>query len=283
MRFAPPDRAVATPWEREPFAALEVAGAVGHAHRVAGCPFSAAGFAKFECMRDLCGVGAGVKGERPCRSMGPAARGVPLRMSTTLGAGRCPERPLRRFAWRGRPWCVSQRHGSPACAVTPNNEAAATPLPNLKARPPDPGRAAGSCCLRALEHALRRYPSCSRRAGGAAGAVPGPVTLLLENRSPADFRAACRRTPRPLGLRRARGCRRSCTAPPARSSSRLMQRMPRTPVPRSARCAPTLAEVPSPCATGPTLCSDGGPRWPGTPSTVFDLRAVIFFFFFYEP
>jgi L-threonylcarbamoyladenylate synthase len=95
--------------------------------------------------------------------------------------------------------------------------------------------------------------------------LPGPVTLLLANRS-GRFLAACRRDPATVGLRvprlpdslRALGS----IAEPVMQSSANISGQPD---------ARTLADVPLSVREGADLVLDGG-TLPGTPSTVIDLR-----------
>src|ERR1700760_3517280 len=80
----------------------------------------------------------------------------------------------------------------------PNDEAAAQRLYELKGRP---ARRPAAVMFFALEPALRALDGLSRAERGALEALlPGPVTVLLENRT-ADFAAACRSDPDTLGLR----------------------------------------------------------------------------------
>jgi L-threonylcarbamoyladenylate synthase len=133
----------------------------------------------------------------------------------------------------------------------PEDEAAAQRLYELKGRP---ARRPAAVMFFALEQALRALPELLAAERAALQALlPGPVTLLLENRS-GEFRAACRQDPATMGLR-----------------------VPWLPEQLHALCsiaepdARTLAEVPSALREGADVVLDGG-TLPGTPSTVVDLR-----------
>lgn len=146
----------------------------------------------------------------------------------------------------------------------PRDETAAQRLYELKGRP---ARRPAAVMFFALEPALRVLEGLSRAERAALEALlPGPVTVLLENRS-ADFAAACRSDPTTLGLRvprLAEGLRAfaAIADPVMQTSANLSgERDPRT-----------LAEVPASLREGADLALDGG-ALPGTPSTVIDLRS----------
>ncbi|HEX8714608.1 MAG TPA: L-threonylcarbamoyladenylate synthase [Solirubrobacteraceae bacterium] len=145
----------------------------------------------------------------------------------------------------------------------PENEAAAQRLYELKGRPPTRPAAV---MFFALEPALRALPDLSfseRRALEAL--LPGPVTLLIENRS-SDFLAACRSDPTTLGLRvpwlpeQLHALSTICD--PVMQTSANLSGEPD---------ARTLADVPAALRDGADVVLDGG-TLPGTPSTVIDLR-----------
>jgi L-threonylcarbamoyladenylate synthase len=146
----------------------------------------------------------------------------------------------------------------------PNDEAAAQRLYELKGRPP--ARPAAVMFF-ALEPALRALANLSRSERGALEALlPGPLTVLLENRS-TDFAAACRSDPATLGLRvpwlgESLSALSSIGEPVMQTSANLS----------GERDARRLADVPRSLLDGADLVLDGG-TLPGTPSTVIDLRS----------
>ena len=145
----------------------------------------------------------------------------------------------------------------------PDNEAAAQRLYELKGRPPTRPAAV---MFFALEPALRALPDLGEGERRALGALlPGPVALLLENRSE-GFLAACRADPATLGLRvpwlpESLHALASIAEPVMQTSANLS----------GGPDARTLEEVPSTLREGADLVLDGG-TLPGTPSTVIDLR-----------
>jgi L-threonylcarbamoyladenylate synthase len=145
----------------------------------------------------------------------------------------------------------------------PNDERAAQRLYGLKGRPP---MQPAAVMFFALEPALHELGELSDGEQDVLRALlPGPVTLLLENRS-GRFLAACRRDPATVGLRvprlpdslRALG---SISEPVMQSSANISGQPD----------ARTLADVPLSVREGADLVLDGG-TLPGTPSTVVDLR-----------
>jgi L-threonylcarbamoyladenylate synthase len=146
----------------------------------------------------------------------------------------------------------------------PDDETAAQRLYELKGRP---ARRPSAVMFFALEPALRALGDLSFSERGALEALlPGPVTLLIENRS-SGFSAACRSDPSTLGLRvpwlpAGLQALASIDEPVLQSSANLS----------GERDAHTLAEVPASLREGADLALDGG-ALPGTPSTVIDLRS----------
>jgi L-threonylcarbamoyladenylate synthase len=145
----------------------------------------------------------------------------------------------------------------------PDNEQAARRMYGAKGRP-----SARACAIMffALEPALAslgEIPDAERRALGAL--LPGPVTLLLANRT-GRFTAACRTDPTTLGLRvpllPAALAALSAVSRPVMQSSANISGEPD---------ARSLAEIPRSLLDGVDLVLDGG-ELPGTPSTVIDLR-----------
>jgi len=145
----------------------------------------------------------------------------------------------------------------------PDNEQAARRMYGAKGRP-----SARACAIMffALEPALAslgEIPDAERRALGAL--LPGPVTLLLANRT-GHFTAACRTDPTTLGLRvpllPAALAALSAVSRPVMQSSANISGEPD---------ARSLAEIPRSLLDGVDLVLDGG-ELPGTPSTVIDLR-----------
>jgi L-threonylcarbamoyladenylate synthase len=145
----------------------------------------------------------------------------------------------------------------------PDNEAAAQRLYELKGRPPTRPAAVMFFALGAALQALPDLGEAERQA--MAALLPGPVTLLLENRS-GGFLAACRRDPTTLGLRvpwlpESLHARCAITEPVMQTSANLSGQPD----------ARTLEEVPESLREGADVVLDGGPL-PGVPSTVIDLR-----------
>jgi L-threonylcarbamoyladenylate synthase len=145
----------------------------------------------------------------------------------------------------------------------PSDESAARRLYQLKGRPSKRPAAVMFFSLQAALAAVGELRDCERAALEAL--LPGPVTVLLENRGGA-FGAACRSDPATLGLRvpelpdelRALG---TIDTPVMQTSANLSGEPD----------ARTLADVPSSLREGADLVLDGG-ELPGTPSTVVDLR-----------
>lgn len=145
----------------------------------------------------------------------------------------------------------------------PDDEHAAQRMYGLKGRLPMQPAAVMFFALAPALHALGELSDGERDVLRAL--LPGPVTLLLENRSK-RFLAACRRDAATVGLRvprlpdslRALGS----VAEPVMQSSANISGQPD---------ARTLAEVPLSLREGADLVLDGG-TLPGTPSTVIDLR-----------
>jgi L-threonylcarbamoyladenylate synthase len=145
----------------------------------------------------------------------------------------------------------------------PEDARAAQRLYELKGRPPT--RPAAEMFF-ALEPALRALPDLSLSERRALGALlPGPVTLLIENRS-SDFAAACRSDPTTLGLRvpwlPERLHALCAMVDPVMQTSANLSGEPD---------ARRLEQVPLALREGADLVLDGG-TLPGTPSTVIDLR-----------
>lgn len=145
----------------------------------------------------------------------------------------------------------------------PDDEAAAQRLYELKGRP---ATRPAAIMFFALEPALRALPDLGESERAALQRLlPGPVTLLLANRS-RRFAAACRRDPATLGLRvpwLPEGLHALCSI-----EGPIMQTSANVSGQADAR---TLAEVPAVLREGADLVLDGG-TLPGTPSTVVDLR-----------
>ena len=145
----------------------------------------------------------------------------------------------------------------------PENEAAARRLYALKGRP-----AARACAVMffALEDALDQLDDLHESERDALLALlPGPVTLLLPNRS-GRFTAACRVDPGTLGLR--------VPALPDAISSLVNVSVPVLQSSANLSGEPdarTLEQVPAQLRDGADLVLDGG-ELPGVPSTVIDLR-----------
>jgi L-threonylcarbamoyladenylate synthase len=145
----------------------------------------------------------------------------------------------------------------------PDDAAAARRMYELKGRP---AARPAAVMFFALEHALHALDDLSPFERGALGALlPGPVTVLLENRS-SRFLAACRSDPSTLGLRvpwLPESLHALCSiAEPVMQSSANISGGPD---------ARTLDEVPLSLREGADVVLDGG-TLPGTPSTVVDLR-----------
>ncbi|HEV2974270.1 MAG TPA: L-threonylcarbamoyladenylate synthase [Solirubrobacteraceae bacterium] len=145
----------------------------------------------------------------------------------------------------------------------PDDRAAAQRLYELKGRPP--ARPAAVMFF-ALAPALRALPKLSLSERCALQALlPGPVTLLIENRS-SDFLAACRSDPATLGLRvpwLPDGLHAlAAIADPVMQTSANLTGEPD---------ARTLADVPAVLRDGADVVLDGG-ALPGIASTVVDLR-----------
>ncbi len=145
----------------------------------------------------------------------------------------------------------------------PENEQAAQRLYELKGRP---ATRPAAVMFFALEPALQALAELGERERKALGALlPGPVTLLLENRA-GRFVAACRRDPSTLGLRvpwlpENLHALSSISEPVMQSSANLSGQ------PDASR----LEDVPAGMRAGADVVLDGGDL-PGTPSTVIDLR-----------
>lgn len=145
----------------------------------------------------------------------------------------------------------------------PDDAAAAHRMYELKGRP---ATRPAAVMFFALEHALWALGDLSPFEHGALGALlPGPVTVLLENRS-ARFLAACRSDPATVGLRvpwlpESLHALCSIAEPVMQSSANIS----------GGADARTLDEVPLGLREGADVVLDGG-ALPGTPSTVVDLR-----------
>jgi L-threonylcarbamoyladenylate synthase len=145
----------------------------------------------------------------------------------------------------------------------PDDETAARRLYALKGRP---GARASAVMFFALEPALEALGELEERERLALEALlPGPVTLLLANRS-GRFSAACRSDPATLGLR----------VPALPPHLQALCALPAAVMQSSANLsgeadARTLAEVPPSIREGADLALDGG-ELPGVASTVIDLR-----------
>jgi L-threonylcarbamoyladenylate synthase len=145
----------------------------------------------------------------------------------------------------------------------PDDEAAAHRLYRLKRRPPTRPAAV---MFFSLAPALQALPDLTETERAALQALlPGPVTLLLENRS-GRFAAACRQDPATLGLR----------VPWLPEELHALCSIEQAVMQTSANLsgqpdARTLAQVPSSLRERADVVLDGG-TLPGTPSTVVDLR-----------
>jgi L-threonylcarbamoyladenylate synthase len=145
----------------------------------------------------------------------------------------------------------------------PEDEAAAQRLYELKGRP---ARRPAAVMFFALEPALRALADLGHAERSALEALlPGPVTLLLENRS-GEFAAACRSDPTTLGLRV------PWLGENLQALAAIVDPVMQTSANRSGeQDARMLADVPPELLDGADLALDGG-ELPGTPSTVIDLR-----------
>ncbi len=145
----------------------------------------------------------------------------------------------------------------------PGDERAAQRIYRLKGRPPAQPAAV---MFFALEPALDALPDLRRAEREALLALlPGPVTLLLENRT-AGFAAACRGDPSTLGLRV------PLLAHPLRALTSIDRPVMQTSANLSGGAdARTLEQVPKSLRDGADVVLDGG-TLPGRPSTVIDLR-----------
>ena len=145
----------------------------------------------------------------------------------------------------------------------PDNEAAAERLYALKGRPAARPAAVMFFAREAALAALEDLQEAERQA--LAALLPGPVTLLLANRS-GQFAAACRTDPATLGLRvpllPERLSALCAMAEPVMQSSANLS---------GEADARTLEAIPASLRDGVELVLDGG-ELPGTPSTVIDLR-----------
>jgi L-threonylcarbamoyladenylate synthase len=145
----------------------------------------------------------------------------------------------------------------------PDDEAAARRLYELKGRPPAQPAAVMFFALEAALAALAELSEAERSV--ARTLLPGPVTLLLENRA-RRFAAACRSDPATLGLRvpalPAQMRALAAIAAPLMQSSANVSGRPD---------ARTLEQVPAGLRAGVDLVLDGG-ELPGIASTVIDLR-----------
>ena len=145
----------------------------------------------------------------------------------------------------------------------PDDEAAAQRVYELKGRPPARPAAVMFFALEPALHALGDLTDTERHALQAL--LPGPVTLLIENRS-GDFAAACRTDPATLGLRV------PLLPEGLRALARIAEPVMQTSANRSGEPdARTLEEVPLSLRDGADLVLDGG-ALRGTASTVIDLR-----------
>jgi L-threonylcarbamoyladenylate synthase len=145
----------------------------------------------------------------------------------------------------------------------PDEEGAARRLYQLKGRPPTRPAAVMFFALEAALETLGELPDAERMALQAL--LPGPVTVLLENRA-RRFAPACRSDPATLGLRVPRLPEH--LAPLCAVTRPVMQTSANISGQPDAR---VLSEVPRSLLDGADLVLDGG-ELPGTPSTVIDLR-----------
>jgi L-threonylcarbamoyladenylate synthase len=145
----------------------------------------------------------------------------------------------------------------------PEDERAAERLYRLKGRPAAQPAAVMFFALEPALEVLGELPESEQAALQAL--LPGPVTVLLANRSH-SFAPACRIDPETLGLRVPRlpdrlAALAGISAPLMQSSANLS----------GGPDARSLEEVPQGILEGAGLVIDGG-ELPGTPSTVVDLR-----------
>jgi len=145
----------------------------------------------------------------------------------------------------------------------PDAERAARRMYELKGRPAARACAVMYFSLEPALEALGELLDAERRALRAL--LPGPVTLLLDNRA-SRFTAACRSDPTTLGLRVPRlPVQLAALGAIAGAVMQSSANMSGEPDARS------LAEVPRSLLDGVDLVLDGG-ELPGRPSTVIDLR-----------
>jgi L-threonylcarbamoyladenylate synthase len=145
----------------------------------------------------------------------------------------------------------------------PDDELAARRLYSLKGRSSSRACAVMFFALEPALAALGELLDAEHRA--LAALLPGPVTVLLANRS-GRFAAACRSDPTTLGLRVPRlGPELAALADVSRPALQSSANMSGEPDAR------TLGEVPQSMREGVDLVLDGG-TLPGRPSTVIDLR-----------
>ena len=145
----------------------------------------------------------------------------------------------------------------------PDNEHAAQRMYEMKGRPRRRASAVMYFSLAGALDALDDLPDSERAALQAL--LPGPVTLLLENRT-RRFASACRKDPATLGLRVPRlpdhlDALASVERPVMQTSANMSGESD----------ARSLAEVPQELREGADAVIDGG-ELPGVPSTVVDLR-----------
>jgi L-threonylcarbamoyladenylate synthase len=145
----------------------------------------------------------------------------------------------------------------------PEDERAAERLYRLKGRPAMRPAAVMFFAIEPALEVLGELPESEQAALQAL--LPGPVTVLLANRS-RSFAPACRIDPETLGLRVPRlpdrlAALAGVSAPLMQSSANLS----------GGPDARSLDEVPQGILEGAELVIDGG-ELPGTPSTVVDLR-----------
>jgi len=145
----------------------------------------------------------------------------------------------------------------------PDNEQAAQRMYEMKGRPRRRASAVMYFSLAPALDALDDLPDSERRALQAL--LPGPVTVLLENRTH-RFAAACRKDPATLGLRVPRlpdhlSALASVERPVMQTSANMSGESD----------ARALAQVPQQLREGADVVLDGG-ELPGAPSTVVDLR-----------
>ena len=145
----------------------------------------------------------------------------------------------------------------------PGSESAARRLYELKGRPPARPAAVMFFTLESALAALPELPATERAVLEAL--LPGPLTLLVENRS-LSFQAACRTDPDTLGLR----------VPSLPDSLQALTEVAVPVMQSSANLsgeedARTLDQVPPSLREGADLVLDGG-ELPGRASTVIDLR-----------